>query len=192
VAPSSTTPTSFPPGLAASAYDPQERLQPRSAPCSVLRQPTTRHPLRQGPPNEEPRKEREPRTRAGCDHHDRGLAEPGYRRAATRPEGDRRLALLARPPPRAGCPCGPLRGSRLRRRQGRHEPSVGSRLCRSAQSKTKTSHRSAIGNRSTGTTVARHSAGGTNPTADVEAASAFSRGAAAYPGRVCARRVRRG
>jgi hypothetical protein len=33
VAPSSTTPTSFPPGLAASAYDPQERLQPRSAPC---------------------------------------------------------------------------------------------------------------------------------------------------------------
>ena len=48
VAPSSTTPTSFPPGLAASAYDPQEGLQPRSAPCSVLHQPRTHRRRRQG------------------------------------------------------------------------------------------------------------------------------------------------
>jgi hypothetical protein len=50
VAPSFTTPTSFPPGLAASAYDPQERLQPRSAPCSVLRQPRTESSSRNLPP----------------------------------------------------------------------------------------------------------------------------------------------
>src|SRR6476619_1450326 len=58
VAPSSTTPTSFPPGLAASAYDPQERLQPRSAPCSVLRQPTTPCLRLQDPPAEDSRNER--------------------------------------------------------------------------------------------------------------------------------------
>src|SRR6476661_8649273 len=59
VAPSSTTPTSFPPGLAASAYDPQERLQPRSAPCSVHCQPKSRDAPTQVPLAEEPRKERE-------------------------------------------------------------------------------------------------------------------------------------
>jgi hypothetical protein len=58
VAPSSTTPTSFPPGLAASAYDPQERLQPRSAPYSVHRQPMTRFAYVQGPTYRESRKER--------------------------------------------------------------------------------------------------------------------------------------
>ena len=35
VALSSTASTSFPPGLAASAYDPQRRLRPNRAPCSV-------------------------------------------------------------------------------------------------------------------------------------------------------------
>jgi hypothetical protein len=58
VAPSSTTPTSFPPGLAASAYDPQERLQPRSAPCSVPRQPTTQGRRLQGLNDREFSKER--------------------------------------------------------------------------------------------------------------------------------------
>ena len=54
VAPSSTTPTSFPPGLAASAYDPQVRLQPRSAPCSVRHKPTTRRVELQRPACEIP------------------------------------------------------------------------------------------------------------------------------------------
>src|SRR5258707_1107708 len=58
VAPSSTTPTSFPPGLAASAYNPQERLQPRSAPCSVPRQPTARLVRGQERLVEESRKQR--------------------------------------------------------------------------------------------------------------------------------------
>ena len=57
VAPSSTTPTSFPPGLAASAYDPQERLQPRSAPCSVHHQPTTHASRRQAAAPTKTRKE---------------------------------------------------------------------------------------------------------------------------------------
>ena len=35
VALSSTASTSFPPGLAASAYNPQRRLRPNRAPCSV-------------------------------------------------------------------------------------------------------------------------------------------------------------
>jgi hypothetical protein len=61
VAPSSTTPTSFPPGLAASAYDPQERLQPRSAPCSVPRQPTTSRVQLQRPACRDSRNEREDR-----------------------------------------------------------------------------------------------------------------------------------
>jgi hypothetical protein len=61
VAPSSTTPTSFPPGLAASAYDPQERLQPRSAPCSVHHQPTTSRRGPQGQRVLEGRKEQEVR-----------------------------------------------------------------------------------------------------------------------------------
>src|SRR5262245_25153292 len=58
VAPSSTIPTSFPPGLAASAYDPQEWLRPRSAPYSVHGQPMRGSPLAQAVLNRESRKER--------------------------------------------------------------------------------------------------------------------------------------
>jgi hypothetical protein len=65
VAPSSTTPASFPPGLAASAYDPQEWLQPRSTPCSVHGQPMRGSFCVQGALAGESRNERtKPRTRA--------------------------------------------------------------------------------------------------------------------------------
>src|SRR5262252_7289590 len=61
VAPSSTIPTSFPPGLAASAYDPQEWLRPRSAPYSVHSQPMRRSYLAQPVLTGKPRKERNKR-----------------------------------------------------------------------------------------------------------------------------------
>jgi hypothetical protein len=58
VAPSSTIPTSFPPGLSASAYDPQEWLRPRSAPYSVHGQPMRGSYLAQAVLSKESRKER--------------------------------------------------------------------------------------------------------------------------------------
>ena len=59
VALSSTASTSFPPGLAASAYNPQRRLRPNRAPCSVHRQPTRLATVRQEVGQGEVRKERE-------------------------------------------------------------------------------------------------------------------------------------
>jgi hypothetical protein len=109
VAPSSTTPTNFPPGLAASAYDPQERLQPRSAPYSVHRQPTTGNAPAQDPLIDEPRKEREPPS-TGAESEaksnlsaqlrivpigDRAAAPPAYRQLRIARAGVRHITGLS-------------------------------------------------------------------------------------------------